>query len=289
MTPPLNLSGLAYYVVLVNNSGSTTLGLPSGALNPVGVWRSARCRFFDAYGNVTGYGFTVNPTWQMIETLLRFHIKPQQPPLAGLSNAEKALFNWPAMVAHTAHNATVVASGAPRFCGNFMFAADAKLGGMMETQLRNCRSFKRERGSVISFVGDDARTSVFIASKRAVVPVVSAVEGGSRSTTFTTVGNQPLFSEDNFGYGGSADDADFGGAYRVGLYTDPTTGKQIAPPTANSFVSQGGPNAAMSTAGGYLGTEQSRFKQYAPTCVQHRAAQQQGNRVSPGLPHSPAS
>lgn len=317
VTPPLNLSGLAYYFVRLVNPSAGPSNAPGGTINPVGVWRSTRCRIFDASGNVTGYGFTVNPTWQMIETILRFQVKPQQPPLAGLTNAEKALFDWPAMVAHAARNATVVPSGAPRFCGNFMFASDAKLGGMMETQLRNCRSFKRERGSVISFVGDDARTSVFIASQRAVVPgslklqakdikgvpniyvpqyrelnipavvpvatASTTVSSGHSTTTFTTVGNQPLFPLDYFAYGQSADDADFAGPYRVKLYVDSTTGLLIAPPIPNQFNAAGGPATAMATTGGYLGTEQSRFKQYAPTVVQHRAAQQSGNQVSPGL------
>ena len=321
VTPALNLSGLAYYFVRVANvTGAHYYGLPNGVLNPIGVWRSTRCRFFDASGNVTGYGFTTNPTWQMIETILRFQIKPQQPPLAGLTAAELRLFDWPAMVAHAARNAAVPAgtTGAPRFSGNCMFAADMKLGAMMETQLRNCRSYKRERDGVLSFVGDDARTSVFIASQRAVVPgslnlkpkavsgqpniyvpqyrelnipavgqVATAVGDGTGLVTFTTVGSQPFFSEDYFAYSGSSDDADFKGDYQVGLYVDSTTGAQIAPPVANSFQSIYGPHVSSTATGGYLGTEQSRFKPYLPTAVQHRAAQKAFNQVSPGLANFP--
>jgi len=319
VTPALNLSGLAYYFVRVLSvAGPLSPYIPFGDLAPVGIWRSTRCRMFDANGDVIGYGFTTNPTWQMIETLLRFQIKPQQPPLAGLTNFEKSLFDWPAMVAHATRNATYLASGAPRFCGNFMFAADAKLGAMMETQLRNCRSFKRERAGVISFVGDDARASVFIASQKAVVPgsiklaakdmkgvpniyvpqyrelnipavaAIATVASGvtypeGLLSTFTTVGNQPFFSEDAFAYDGGADPGDFLGHYQVAFYDDSSTGQQTAPPIANSFLAQGGPQTPKATTGGFVGTEQSRFKQYAPTCVQHRAAQQAFNQVAPGL------
>ncbi len=318
VTPVLNFSGLAYYIVRAAPSEAKVSNIPIGTLNPIGIWRSTRCRIFDDAGNVVSYAFTVNPTWQMIETILRFQVKPQQPPLAGLTNAEKRLFDWPAMFYHATRNAITVPSGAPRFCGNFMFAADMSLGQMMETQLRNCRSYKRERAGVISFVGDDARASVFTFSQRhiaggtvklnkkdlstapnvfvpqfrdinipAIAQVVTADCVGSESTNFTTTTNQPFFSQDYFAYSGSADDADFAGDYRVGIYLQdngvnaPET--PTAPPIPNQFNADGGPATAMSTTGGYLGTEQSRFKQRAPNVVMHRAAQTSFAQVAPGL------
>ena len=318
VTPVLTYSGMAYYVVrYLNDATGVVSNLPNGTLNPIGLWRSTRCRIFDESGDVVDYAFTVNPTWQMLETLLRYQIKPQQPPLAGLTNAERALFDWPAMAEHAARNAAVVTTGAPRFCGNFMFAADAKLGAIMETQLRNCRSYKRERNGVISFVGDDARASVYTVSQRAVVPgslkiqqkdvstapnivvaqyrdlgvpavtAVSTVVGTGLVATFTTVGAQPFFSEDYFCYGGSADDAQFAGDWRVGLYIDQSStagaGTQEAPPIANQFIGSGGPAAAASTTGGYLGTQQSRFEERLCDVVQHRSHQAAFGQAAIGL------
>jgi hypothetical protein len=178
-TPPLAFSGAAYIFV----RAASTNGQPT-TLSPTGVYRTTRCRIFDDNGNVTNYGFTTNPTWQMIETLLRFHIKPEQPPLAGLMAAELACFDWPSLVAHAARNGTILANGAPRFSGNMAFASDAKLAQMMETQLRNCLSFTRRRGGKISFVGEETPVSVFIASKHHVVP-------GTIKVTKKDVSNAP--------------------------------------------------------------------------------------------------
>ena len=259
--PALTYSGKAYY--MLRRMITTT------PLNPVGIFRSTRCRTFDTNGNVTGYGFTVNPTWQMIETLLRYWLKCQQPGLAGLTSAEQSCFDWPAIVAHAARNEAILANGRPRFVGNFAFAADAKLASMMEMQLRNCRSFKRERGGQVSFIGDDTRGSVFSVSQKHLVPgtikldkkdlstapnvyvaqyrdlevpaicKVLTVAGTSTGSTFTTVGQQPFFSDDWFAYSGSADDADFAGDYRVAAYLQSNGTQQadslIAPPIPNQF------------------------------------------------------
>ncbi len=284
VTPALCFSGMAYYFVRRLNTAIST----NGAMNPVGIYKSTRCRTFDANGNVTGYGFTTNPTWQMIETLLRFQFKCQQPGLAGLTAAERACFDWPAVVAHAQRNSFVLPNGSPRFTGNFAFAANSKLANMMETQLRNCRSFKRERGGVISFVGDDTRNPAFTLSQRNVVPgtlkidkkdlsiapdvyvpqfrdleipavaqvATAAAGGGAGGTTFTTVGAQPFFSSDVLAYSGSANDALFAGYYEVEryTYTDANNDVQLeAPPIANQFITTSGPSQASSTTGGFVG------------------------------------
>lgn len=327
ITPTLAYSGLAYYMVrrIISPLAYTgdVAATSTQPMNPVGCYRTLKCRMFDAAGNVTGYGFTVNPTWQMIETLLRYQIKRQQPGLSGLTAAERACFDWPAMVAHAARNAELMTNGAPTYAGNFTFAADASLATMMETQMRNCRSYKRVRGGQIAFIGDDPRTSVFTFSQRLLVPgsvqiskkdlstspnvyvpqfrdlgipavcevatVASVLETIDGSTgylnTFTTVGPQPLYSEDNFTYSGGSDDADFAGEYEVRLYTQTVAGvtSEIAPPISNQFNTSSGPQKAATATGGYIGTQQSRFSQRAPTVVQHRAHQRAIGQIAPGI------
>ena len=276
-----------------------------------------------ANGNVTNYGFTTNPTWQMIEAVLRYQIKPQQPGLMGLSAAEKACFDWPAMVAHAQRNAVQLPNGAPTYTGNFAFAADTTLGAMMETMLRNCRSYKRERGGQIAFIGDDPRSSVFTFSQRHLVPkqlrinkknlsvapnvyipqyremaipavtsVASVTVTGGNSSNgngytvlFTTNGPQPFFAGDRFTYLGSSNDAVFGGDWEVLDYGTTTNGVtvQSAPPVLNQFGTINSPNQDGSATGGYLGTQQSRFKQYAPNVVQNRAHQKMAGKVAPGI------
>jgi hypothetical protein len=164
VTPILPYSGMAYVMVRATSTSGQ-----SETLSPYAIYRTTRCRLFDANGNVTNYGFTTNPAWQIVETLLRFWIKPQQPALAGLLSAEQAMFDWPSIVAFAERCAAVQADGNPLFAGNFAFAADAALDAMMEAQLRNCCAFRRNRGGKISFVGEESKTSVFTFSQNNIV------------------------------------------------------------------------------------------------------------------------
>lgn len=327
-TPALSYSGIAYFML----RAASFSGTPP-TFNPTGIYRTLRCRIFDDTGEVTGYGFTTNPTWQMLETLLRFQIKCQQPHLAGLLAAEKALFDWPAIVAHAARNAAILPNGAPTFAGNFAWAADASLNNMMEQQLRNCVSFQRIRGGQIQFVGEETRAASFVVSQKnmiggslrvtekdltgaanvyipqyrelgipavaqvqsvvtvqpgqSVSPSLNLAEGGKYwSTLFTTVGPQPFSPVNNFCYGGSDDDAAFAGFYGVGGMTV-TVNQQtqlLVDPTPNQIPAFGAPQYAATATGGYLGALQSRFAKYAPNGVQHRANQNAGGMVAPGVP-----
>src|ERR1039458_5289706 len=99
VTPPQSFSGIAYVVFCIPGAPSFARGTPSGqTINGVGLWRTTRCRIFDAYGNVVSYGFTCNPAWHKVEAILRNKIRPQQPSISGLTDAEKACFNWPSIV-----------------------------------------------------------------------------------------------------------------------------------------------------------------------------------------------
>ncbi len=167
VAPPQCYSGIAYYVDY--GPGQQKYGTWK-APSPVGIWRSTKCRIFDDYGNVTAYAFTTNPTWHAVEAILRYKIKCQQPPLAGLTDAEKACFNWAAIAEHAARNSYLLANGAPRFSGSYVFAAEQTLTDILETIMRVSRSFIRTYGSQIAFIGDDARTSVFQLSANHLVP-----------------------------------------------------------------------------------------------------------------------
>ena len=46
-------------------------------LNPIGLWRGLRVRLFNETGQMTGYGFTTCPTWQLVDLILRRKIMPE--------------------------------------------------------------------------------------------------------------------------------------------------------------------------------------------------------------------
>lgn len=257
VAPPQSYSGIAYALVsgpytITQGAGSTLRTLTAFPLAPMGVWRSMRCRIFDAYGNVTAYGFTTNPAWHFIDAQLRLKIKPQQPGLAGLTDAEKACFNWESIVETAARNDVILANGRPRFMGSYIFAADSTLANVNETILRVSRSYQRVSGGQICLIGDDPRPSVFLMGANNIVPgtlklgkkdiskspnvfvpqyrdidipAVCQVTNAQTSieslngvpvsyTVFTLSTLSPFVDEDLITYGG-ADDADFDGHYRV--------------------------------------------------------------------------
>jgi hypothetical protein len=317
--PPQSFSGIAYYLAHATIVNPVILGAVS-QIKPMGIWMTTRCRTFDANGNVTGYGFTTNPTWQMIETILRFEIKSQQPGLAGLLRSELACFDWPSMAAHAERNATILANGKPQFSGNWAFAADTTVAQMMEMQLRNCISYRRVRSGKIQFVGEENRTSVFTFSQRNMIPgtlkltkkdllnaanvyiprfrtleipaltqvsnVTTPAPGGG--STFVTVGPQPFSSSNWLSYDGGNDPTQFAGDYQVALYvvtTGTTSATETVPPIPNQFNAKGGPStsATLTAIGGAIGSPNSRFQQYAPNVVQHRAHQKSLGQVAPGI------
>jgi hypothetical protein len=167
VTPPQAFSGIAYVIFCIPGEPSYARGTPGNqTINGTAVWRTTRCRIFDAYGNVVSYGFTCNPAWHKVEALLRFKIRPQQPGLAGLTDAEKACFDWPSIVALAERNDYILPNGKPRFTGNYIFASDASLTNIMETMMRVDRSYQRVEGNKIILTGDDPRASVFLASAK---------------------------------------------------------------------------------------------------------------------------
>jgi hypothetical protein len=339
VTPPQTLSGMAYDLTLgpgpltvTSGSGDDTMTFsPTPA--PIGIYRGVRCRMFDVYGNVTGYGFTTNPAWHMVELILRYKIKPQQPSLAGLTTAEKACFNWPSIVAYAARCAYVLTNGAPRFAYSGAFASDSTLTDMLETLLRCSRGYIIQTGGQIFLMGDDERDSTFLfdatnmvdgslsLDKKFVataanmyvpkfrdlnIPAVAAVVNvvdyaamglnssspflprGWESVKFISDGINPFTIGTVMVLGGSTDgdgnpswDGNYVCAYPYGDGAITDIGVSEDGVTILAAAAGGATGGA---TGGYLGVENGRFAQRAPTNVRHRAHQKAtGGPDAPGL------
>jgi hypothetical protein len=269
---------------------------------------------------VTGYGFTTNPTWHMVELILRLKIKRQQPQIAGLTAAERACFNWPAIVAHAQRNDAInPATGLPMFMFNGVFAAQATLANMLETILRCCRSYIDDQDGKIGFFGHDPANSLFTLTANHCFPgslqvakkdltklpnvfvpkyrdlgIAALIEvanvtinntGNSEGTSsiavgqweayFNTNGVNPFTASNVMFYGDGSDPA-LTGDYIVTTNIDPTvTLPEIWCGTICTTDEFG--------TGGYIGTQDSRFQQRAPTTVQHRTHQLASGYVAPGI------
>lgn len=325
VTPPQSFSGMCYWAIAVPFVGTGNRGYVEelDPITPYGVFRGARCRYFDANGNVTGYGFTTNPTWHAVEAILRYKIKRQQPQVAGLTDAEKACFNWPDIVAHAQRNDFVLANGAPRFMGNYIFAAQSTLASMLETMMRCCRSYVDIRNGKIGFYGFDQQTSNFALTSNHILPGTFSVAKKNLKTApnvfvpkFRDLGIPALISV-------ISANCNSNGAGPLGT----TTPVQIQSGTWEVYFDTGGVNPfisgdilfygdgsnpamdtwyfvdtnfdetvtplpvwaeaatdeAMTSTGGYMGTLDSRFAKRAPTTVQHRRHQLAAGQIAPGI------
>lgn len=291
------------------------------------VWRSTKCRMFDAYGNVTGYGFTLNPAWHKVEAILRYKIRPQQPPVGGLTDAEKACFNWESIAELAARNDYILPNGNPRFVGNYIFAADATLANMMETMCRIDRSYQLIDNGKICLIGDDDRASVFIASAKHLVPgtlkldkkdvskapnlfvpqyrdldipAVCEVQSGVSYGGFTLSGRynlgfraltcstpSPFAAGSYMRYGGCSDPS-WDGTYAVVIVDgDPYPVGTNFPNNTYALMSTPAGTPIENVTGGYLGADDARFAERAPTGVQHRSAQRMVAQQAIGLSVQP--
>jgi hypothetical protein len=328
VTPPQSFSGIAYVIFCVPGMPSYARGVPSGqTISGAAVWRTTRCRIFDGYGNVVSYGFTCNPAWHKVEVLLRTKIRPQQPPISGLTYAEKACFDWPSICELAARNDYILPNGNPRFVGSYIFASDASLTNMMETMCRVDRSYQRVDGGKIYLIGDDARASVFIASAKHLIPnslkldkkdlskapnvfvpsyrdldmpavcqVISMTRNGMWSfrdgeafgmSVFTATTPSP-FANSSFMYYGGCSDPSFEGVYPVWVVDgDPYPEGADYPNNTYSANTLPEGTPIATVTGGYLGSDDAHFSVRAPTNVQHRSAQRIVPRQAPGLTAQP--
>jgi hypothetical protein len=320
-TPPQCFSGICYVGYYLPGTvtipfGTHQQGETTAVIAGLGVWRSTRCRTFDANGNFVSYTFTCNPAWLIVEAILRYKIKPQQPPIAGLNAAEKACFNWPSVVAFAARNDFILPNGNPRFFWSGLFASDTTLTNILETLLRCSRAYMRVTNGQIYLIGDDSRDPVFTVSANHLVPnslklskknvskapnqfvpkyrdvdmpavtqVVSAtkVTLGSDPDQRLAIESQtlsPFLANDFVTYGGATDPS-FDGVYQV---MEPESGGAPAAYVPYyTYCGQVPSGSATSTTGGYLGTNDARFSERAPTGVQHRSHQKIRAPQMPGL------
>lgn len=323
-TPPQSFSGIAYALAHMPMDVSFKFGQATPfPLAPMGVWRSLRCRFFDDQGNVTGYGFTTNPAWHFVEAILRRKIKPQQPGLAGLTDTEKACFNWPSITDTAARNAFLLPNGRPRFMGNYVFAAETTLTNILETILRVSRSYQRVQNGQIYLIGDDPRPSTFLLGANHVVPgtmklskkdvsksgnifipsyrdidipAVCQVLTAKAETVYLngvpvvymvfTLNSLSPFQANDFATYGASSDPSFDGTYRV-VAPLANLGSGIPDDTPNMVRCAPAGRSSGQATGGFLGTKDARFSQRAPTNVQHRSHQKMVAMQAPGLSNQP--
>jgi hypothetical protein len=178
---PLPWSRIAYYSIFRKQ----TILLPPNRqqgdasnftdIAPVGLWASRRCRLFDDQGNQTGYAFTTNPAWHIVDSVLfrrlmpdyglDLNIGPDQ-----LTAAVQNRFDWGPLYSAAQYFDEFLANGRRRFEGNYSFSSQTTLQAILEQMLLCCRSYLTEYAGKIGLHCDMPRASVFTFSRAHILP-----------------------------------------------------------------------------------------------------------------------
>jgi len=178
---PLHYTRMAYYMIMrkqpVANPTSDHRSDPTQFtdINPVGLWRGLRCRLFDEYGQMSGYAFTSNPIWHIVDVLLRRVLFPDYAldSVNGpddLTDAIRARFNWSSIFNSAQYCDEILSNGRRRFEGHYAFAGQTSAQAIVEQMLLVSRSFMSEYAGEIAITCDQPRASVFTFSRDNVMP-----------------------------------------------------------------------------------------------------------------------
>ena len=287
LVTPLRYSRVAYWAI----AWTPQIGTSPGDMQPVCDMRTMRCRIFDGNGNQIDYRFTTNPIWHLVDVWLRRAVKPQftiDPSTgpAALNSAELACFRWDIIAASAAYCDAILASGNPRFQGNYAFSAGSTLAAMEEQMLLCCRGYRQEIAGKLAFFCDQPRSSVFTIGGTMLVPAtfqaddtqlhsnpnryvgsylevnlpaISTISTISRTgglVTIATTGPNPCAQYDLIIIGGVGDSS-FNRAYLVASASGSTV-------TAHTTMSD-----TASSTGGSIGYLEARFGQRTPEAPPH--------------------
>jgi len=141
---------------------------PSATMDVVGRWRCLKVRYFDASGNQLGYQWTQIGAWQVLDVILRKHIKPQwltsEAAAAGgdLTANEKARIDFPSVADAADWCSFVIGTGNPRFISNVAFTQPTSVRDAVNQLCMVSQLYCYDTGGKIYIRADKPRTFGFI-------------------------------------------------------------------------------------------------------------------------------
>jgi hypothetical protein len=126
---------------------------------------------FDDNGNQTGYAFTTNPGWEIVDAILARKIKPDynidyNNGPTPLTASEAARFNWDSIYNAAQYYDQYLANGRRRFTFNGNFTSAGTLNGCCEPILLASRSYLQESAGQIYLNCDQPRPSYFTFTRK---------------------------------------------------------------------------------------------------------------------------
>ncbi len=272
-------------------------------IDPIGLWRGLRLRLFDDSGTMNGYAFSTNPSWQMLDVLLRMRLYPEYN--LSLTNgpddltaAVRRRLDWPAWSDLAARCDIINDQNRKSYEGCWLFNQPTTLQGLHTPMLQACRSYMVERGGVFGPRFDQNRASVFTISQRNLMSLtaddkdlhtapncetinfrdvlVPAINGIIVSITYpdhdviTVTMSDPhgLAADDEISIGGT--NTTYDRTWNVDTVPD---GDEVY---IFTLVSQGSNFPPFVGSGGRVGLTYARFKERAPEFSHHRAQLSRG-------------
>ena len=134
---------------------------PGPGFDVRGIYRTRRVRIFDADGKQTGYAYSANPAWQLLDAFIALHLKPHGLAKEALTTAEKARIDFAAFRSAARFCDADIGGGVKRFESHVAFLDTADLGSIFETLRALCRGYLLEQDGKLGLFIDQPRRSVF--------------------------------------------------------------------------------------------------------------------------------
>jgi hypothetical protein len=316
-TQPFCFSRMAYYGLFrkqwVQNPTSNQQDDPSNFadLNPIGLWRATKVRIFDDQGNQTGYAFSTNPVWQLVDLRLRRKLFPEynidlNNGIDPVPSAVLSHFSWGDIWNTAQYCDQLLANGRRRFEFSGAFSSQTTRTAIQEQILKTFRGFTKRYGAAWSVLCDMPRSSVFTITREHVMPgtfqvntkavakapnhyvgqfrdllvpvcanIASITCADHQNPILNTATPHPLAQGDRIAIGGT--DTIYDGQWTVASVP---AGSYV---TQATLQSKGSNYPANVGAGGSVGLLQARFEKRSPTFM-HESSQLARGAVGVGLP-----
>ena len=126
-----------------------------------GIYKTRKVRTFDTNGNQTGYLFSANPAWQLLDAFISLHLKPHGLANEPLITAEKDRIDFVAFKSAADFCDVDIGGGVKRFESHVVFLSETNLATIFDTLTALCRGYLLEQNGKLGLFIDQPRNSVY--------------------------------------------------------------------------------------------------------------------------------
>jgi hypothetical protein len=161
---PVTLSRTAYLMMKILPDAQA----PGPDLDWIGDFRTLKLRTFDNTGTQTGYVFSTNPAWQILDLKLRIQLKPEGRINEALTAAELARIDWPSWKDAADYCDQVISGtgtdsdGQKRFESSFAWPQIKSFGDIESQLLMSCRGWIADAQGKLQLRIDQPRSATFV-------------------------------------------------------------------------------------------------------------------------------